>query len=54
MAMDGDAVWVASGPDVIKHIRGKEVRFEDHCSRADFNETRFYELKIHWEHRWSS
>jgi len=35
MAMDGDAVWVASGPHAIKHIRGKEVRFEDHCSRAD-------------------
>lgn len=25
MAMDGDAVWVASGPHVIKYIRGKEV-----------------------------
>ena len=35
MAMDGDAVWVASGPHVTKHIRGKEVRFEDHCSKAD-------------------
>lgn len=34
MAMDGDAVWVASGPHVIKHIRGKEVRFEDHCNQA--------------------
>lgn len=25
LAMDGDAVWVASGPHVIKYIRGKEV-----------------------------
>ncbi|KAH9484417.1 U3 small nucleolar RNA-associated protein 21-like protein [Psilocybe cubensis] len=25
MAMDGDAVWVASGPYAIKYIRGKEV-----------------------------
>jgi len=25
MAMDGDAVWVASGIFVIKYIRGKEV-----------------------------
>lgn len=25
MAMDGDAVWVASGPNAIKYARGKEV-----------------------------
>ncbi|KAJ3918095.1 Utp21 specific WD40 associated putative domain-containing protein [Lentinula edodes] len=25
MVMDGDAVWIASGPNVIKYIRGKEV-----------------------------
>ena len=25
MAMDGNAVWVASGPYVIKYTRGKEV-----------------------------
>ncbi|KAJ4487730.1 Utp21 specific WD40 associated putative domain-containing protein [Lentinula aciculospora] len=25
MAMNGDAVWIASGPSVIKYIRGKEV-----------------------------
>ncbi|KIK59596.1 hypothetical protein GYMLUDRAFT_85896 [Collybiopsis luxurians FD-317 M1] len=25
MAMDGDAVWIASGSDVVKYIRGKEV-----------------------------
>ncbi|KAJ7685354.1 Utp21 specific WD40 associated putative domain-containing protein [Mycena polygramma] len=25
LAMDGDAVWAASGPHVIKYIRGKEV-----------------------------
>lgn len=25
MAMEGDAVWAASGPNVIKYIRGKEV-----------------------------
>ncbi|KAF5389950.1 hypothetical protein D9757_003621 [Collybiopsis confluens] len=25
MTMDGDAVWVASGPSVIKYLRGKEV-----------------------------
>ena len=27
MAMDGNAVWISSGPYVIKYIRGKEVRF---------------------------
>ena len=26
MAMEGKAVWAASGPDVIKYLRGKEVR----------------------------
>ncbi len=26
MAMDGNAVWIASGIYVIKYIRGKEVR----------------------------
>lgn len=26
MAMDGDALWVASGPHAIKYFRGKEVR----------------------------
>lgn len=26
MAMDGNAVWIASGMYVIKYIRGKEVR----------------------------
>lgn len=26
MAMDGNAVWVASGPNVVKYLRGKEVR----------------------------
>ncbi|TCD62177.1 hypothetical protein EIP91_007261 [Steccherinum ochraceum] len=25
MAMDGNAVWVASGPNVVKYLRGKEV-----------------------------
>lgn len=25
LAMDGDAVWAAAGPYVIKYIRGKEV-----------------------------
>lgn len=25
MAMDGDSVWVASGPHIIKYLRGKEV-----------------------------
>jgi U3 small nucleolar RNA-associated protein 21 len=25
LAMDGDAVWAASGPHVIKYHRGKEV-----------------------------
>lgn len=25
MVMNGDAVWIASGPNVIKYIRGKEV-----------------------------
>ncbi|KAJ7632781.1 Utp21 specific WD40 associated putative domain-containing protein [Roridomyces roridus] len=25
LAMDGDAVWAASGPNVLKYIRGKEV-----------------------------
>ena len=27
LTMDGDAVWAASGPHVIKYLRGKEVRF---------------------------
>jgi U3 small nucleolar RNA-associated protein 21 len=27
MAMDGDAVWAASGPNVIKYLRGKEVLY---------------------------
>lgn len=33
LAMDGDAVWAASGPHVIKYLRGKEVRDNDpiHC-----------------------
>ena len=26
LAMDGNAVWVSSGPNVIKYLRGKEVR----------------------------
>ena len=26
MAMEGKAVWVAAGSDVIKYLRGKEVR----------------------------
>jgi U3 small nucleolar RNA-associated protein 21 len=26
MAMDGDAIWIASGPHAIKYIRGKEVQ----------------------------
>ena len=26
MAMDGNTVWVSSGPSVIKYVRGKEVR----------------------------
>lgn len=25
MAMEGDAVWVAAGSNIIKYIRGKEV-----------------------------
>lgn len=25
MAMDGDAVWAAAGPRVLKYVRGKEV-----------------------------
>lgn len=25
MAMDGKAVWAASGSDVIKYLRGKEI-----------------------------
>ena len=26
MAMDGNAVWISSGPYLIKYLRGKEVR----------------------------
>jgi hypothetical protein len=26
LTMDGDAVWVASGPHVIKYLRGKEAK----------------------------
>jgi hypothetical protein len=25
LAMDGDAVWAAAGPHVLKYLRGKEV-----------------------------
>ena len=27
MAMDGDAVWIASGIHAIRYLRGKEVSF---------------------------
>ena len=37
LAMDGDAVWAASGPCVMKYHRGKEVNLPYACSARNLS-----------------
>lgn len=43
MAMEGKAVWAAAGKDVVKYMRGKEVRYpslRDHFRRGSHRQGR--------------